>query len=166
MNDLENILAGRKSAHQELVDAAPTCLPMKLINTSVVNFVSLVGDHKDQLRSAFGDKFVKEICRQHNNLVRVTAQEAPLLLKLSRSMETLHVFSKSWASCGSFFQELLLFSVGLATLIPTTSRVEGDLLLMGYCRNYYCSGMTDFALEGFLYAKQFFNLRKSAAQLE
>ena len=47
---------------------------MELIKTYVVNFVSLVGNHKDQLRSAFGDEFVKEIFRQHKYLVRITDQ--------------------------------------------------------------------------------------------
>ena len=166
MNGLVKILAGRQSARQELVDPAPPCLPMDLMKTSVVNFVSLVGNHKDRLHSAFGNEFVKEIFRQHKDLVRVTAREAPLLSQLSRSMATCHVFSKPWAPCGSRFRELLLFSAGLATLMPTTSRVEGDFSLMGYRRNYYCSGMTDFALEGVMYAKQLFDLRKAAAQLE
>ena len=38
--------------------------------------------------------------------------------------------------------------------------------LMGYRRNYYCSGTTNFALEGVMRAKQFFDLRKAAEQLE
>ena len=79
MNGLVNILAGRQSACKELADTAPPCLPMELIKTSVVDFVSLVGDHKNQMRLAFGDEFVKDIFRQHKDLVRVTAQEAPLL---------------------------------------------------------------------------------------
>ena len=47
MNVLVNILAGRQSACQELADAAPPCLPIDLIKTSSVDFVSLVGNHKD-----------------------------------------------------------------------------------------------------------------------
>ena len=109
---------------------------------------------------------MKEICLQHKYLVRVTAQETPLLSQLSRLMTTRHVFSKSWAPFGSRFRELLLFSEGLATLMTTTSRVEGDFSLMGYRRNYYCLGMTNFALEGVMYAKQFLDLRESAEQLE
>ena len=104
---------------------------MELIKTSVVNFVSLVGDHKDRLCSVFGDEFVKDIYRQNKELVRVTAQEAPLLSQLSRSMATRHVFSKCWAPCGSRFRELLLFSTGLETMMLTTRRVEGNFLLMG-----------------------------------
>ena len=50
--------------------------------------------------------------------------------------------------------------------MPTTIYVEGDFSLMGYRRNYYYSGMTDFALEEVMYAKQFFDLRKTVAQLK
>ena len=74
MIGLVKILAGRQSARQELADAAAPCLPMEIIKTSVVNFVSLVGDHKYQLRSVFGDEFVKELFHQHKDLVRITAQ--------------------------------------------------------------------------------------------
>ena len=104
MNGSVKILADRQSACQELADAAPPCLPMELIKTYAVDFVSLVGDYKDRLRSEFGDEFVKDIFRHHNNLVRLTAQEDPLLSKLIRSMDTRHVFSKSWAICGSRFR--------------------------------------------------------------
>ena len=92
MNGLVKIIVGRQSARKELVDAAPPCLTMELINTPVVNFMSLVGDQKDRLRSAFVDKFVKEILRQHKDLGRVTDQEAPLLLQFISSMATRHVF--------------------------------------------------------------------------
>ena len=118
------------------------------------------------MRSEFADEFVKYICRQHNDLVRIIAQKAPLLSQLSRSMATRHLFSKSWNLCVSCFRELLLFSAGLATLMPTSIRVEGNFSSMGYRRNYYCSGMTNFALEGVMYAEQSFELLKSAVQLE
>ena len=164
MNGLAKIMAGRQSACQELADADPSCLPMDLIKTSVVDFVSLVGDRKDRPRSAFGDEFVKEIFRQHKDLVRVTAQEAPLLLQLSRSMATRHVFSKSWDTCGYCFRQLLLFLEEIATMMPTTSRVEGDFSSMVYRRNYYCSEMTDFALEGVMYSKKLFDLSESRGE--
>lgn len=31
--------------------------------------------------------------------------------------------------------------------MPTTSRVEGDFLLVNYRKNYHCSNLSDFALE-------------------
>ena len=109
---------------------------------------------------------MRDIFRQHKDLVRVNAQEAPLLSQLSRLIATRHVFLKSWDPCGSCLRELLLFLTGLATLMTTLSCVEGEFSLIGYHRNSYCSGMTDFALKGVMYAKNFSDLRKSAAQLE
>lgn len=63
MNGLVKILAGRQSARRELAGAAQPCLPLELIKTSVVDFVDLVSDHKEQLRSAFGDSFMNEVFR-------------------------------------------------------------------------------------------------------
>ena len=58
-----------------------------------------------------------------------------------------------------------MFADGLAALIPTTSCIEGDFSLMSYCRNSYCSGLTDFSLEGVMYANQSKDLQKVAASL-
>ena len=35
-----------------------------------------------------------------------------------------------------------MFVEGLATMMPTTSRVESDFSLMSYRRNSYCAGLT------------------------
>ena len=58
-----------------------------------------------------------------------------------------------------------MFVAGLATMMPTTSRVEGDFSLMSYRRNSYCAGLTDFPLEGVMYAKQYKALQQAAARL-
>ena len=81
-------------------------------------------------------------------------------------MATRHMFSKSWSPCGSRFQELLLFSAGLATLMPKMSRVEGDFSIVGYRRNSYCLEITKFALKGVMYDKQLFDLRKAVVQIK
>lgn len=61
MNGLVKVLAGRKSARKELANAAPPFLPLELIKTSVVEFVSLAARHKDRLSSVFGVGFLKDI---------------------------------------------------------------------------------------------------------
>ena len=142
------ILSGRQQAAGRESLPVPPCLPVELINTSNVNFVSLVGSHQHALRSCFGDAFLLQVCQQHKDLVRIVAQEAPLSSQLHAKMGTDMVFRKSWAPCGPRFKELRLFAAGLATVMPTTSRVEGDFSLMCYRRNIYASGLTDFALEG------------------
>ena len=58
-----------------------------------------------------------------------------------------------------------MFAAGLATVMLTASRVEGDYLLMSYCRNSYYSGLTDFSLEGVMYAKHYTAIQKVAASI-
>jgi hypothetical protein len=164
LHGLTVVIAGRQASGRES-SPIPPCLPVELINTSNVAFVSLVGSHKHALRSCFGDDFLQQVCQQHKELVRVVTQEAPLSTKLHTKMLTGMVFSKSWAPCGSRFKELRQFVAGLATVMPTTSRVEGDFSLMCYRRNSYASGLTDFALEGAVYAKQYDDLQVAASKL-
>jgi hypothetical protein len=60
----------------------------------------------------------------------------------------------------------VMFSAGLATVMPTTSRVEGDFSLMYYRRNSYCSAMPEFSLEGVTYSKQYDALKRVAIGLQ
>ena len=98
-------------------------------------------------------------------LLGIVAQEAPLSSQLHARLLTHMVFSKSWAPCGSRFKEFGQLAAGLATVMPTTSRVEGDFSLMCYRRNIYSSALTDFALEGAVYAKQYDDLQVAASKL-
>lgn len=162
MNRLVKVIAGRQAAGHAS-SAVPPCLPLELIKTSVLDFVSLVSNHKAQLRSSFGDDFLQQVCDQHKELIRTAADESPLLEQLTK--RTRLIFSKAWSPCGSRFVELQKFCAGLASVMPTTSRVEGDFSLMTYRRNSYCSAMTDFALEGVMFAKQFPALQRVTASL-
>jgi hypothetical protein len=107
----------------------------------------------------------KFVSNTSKDLVRIVAQEAPLSSQLHAKMGINMVFSKSWSPCGPRFKKLRLFAAGLATVMPTTSRVEGDFSLMCYLRNIYASGLTDFALEGSIYAKQYDDLQVAASKL-
>ena len=164
LHGLTVVIAGRQAAGRES-SPVPPCLPVEFINTSNVDFVTLVGSHKHALRSCFGDAFLQQVCQQHKDLVRIVAQEAPLSSQLHAKVLTHMVFSKSWDPCGSRFKELRQFAAGLATVMPTTSRVEGDFSLMCYRRDSYSSGLTDFALEGAVYAKQYDDLQVAASKL-
>lgn len=164
LHGLTLVIAGREAAGRECTPVPP-CLPVELINTSYVDFVALVGSHKHALRSMYGDAFLQSVCQQHKDLVRIVAQEAQLSSQLHAKVDTHQVFSKSWSPCGSRFTELRQFAAGLATVMPTTSRVEGDFSLMGYRRNTYASALTDFALEGAMYAKQYDDLCRVASKL-
>jgi hypothetical protein len=164
LNGLMVVIAGREAAGRESTPVPP-CLPVELINTSYVDFVALVGGHKRALRALYGDAFLQSVCQQHKDLVRIVANEAQLSSQLHAKVEVDKVFSKSWSPCGSRFKELRQFSAGLATVMPTASRVEGDFSLICYRRNSYSAALTDFALEGTMYAKQYDDLRGAAAKL-
>jgi hypothetical protein len=126
--------------------------------------VSLVASHKAQLRSAFDDEFLQKVCQQQKELVRVAAKEPGLMMQLQS--KTQNAFSQSWSPCGSRFKDLEKYSAGLATVMATMSRVEGDFSLMNYRRNSYCSAMTDFSLEGVMYSKQYDALQRVATRLQ
>jgi hypothetical protein len=164
LHGLTVVIAGRQAAGRES-SPVPPCLPLELVNTSNVAFVSLVVSHKHALRAHYGDAFLQTVCQQHKDLIRIVAEEAPLSTQLHAKVKTEMVFSKSWSPCGSRFHELRQFAAGLATVMPTTSRVEGDFSLMCYRRNSYASALTDFALEGAIYAKQYDDLQVAASKL-
>eukprot|EP00171_Calliarthron_tuberculosum_P021332 IDg21332t1 len=90
---------------------------------------ALVSYHKLQLRAGNKPYMQQKRCQQHKDFIRVAAQEASLMSQLQA--KTRSMFAKSWAPSFSRFYELQVFAVGLATVMPTTSRVEGDFSLMG-----------------------------------
>ena len=162
MNRVVVVCSGRQVSGRESA-SVPPCLPMDLVGTSVVGFVALVSSHKTHLQSAFKPEVLQKICQQHKYLVRIAAQEP--LLRSQLQAKTRSVFSKSWLPCVSCFHELQMFMEGLMKVMPTTSRVEGDFSLMSYHHNSYFLGLTDFSLEGIMYANQYKALQKVAAPL-
>lgn len=161
MNGIARLFQGRKSSDFAAV-SMPPCLPLELVATSDVEFKSLVSQHKEQLRTAFGDEFIRNLGEQHKDLARCVIYEAAL--KDGLAARTHLDFSTSWAPCGSRFQALEIFAAGLATVTPT-SRVDGNVTLMGVRRSAYRAGMANFALEGTMYSKQYCKLQKVARQL-
>ena len=162
MNRVDAVCSGRKAAGRKSA-YVPPCLPMELIDTSVVDFVALVYSHKTQLRYAFMPEFLQNICQQHKYLVRISAQDPPLRLEFQAKAHS--VFSKSWSPWGSCFHELQTSAASLATVMHTTSRIEGDFSVISYRRNSYCSGLTDFSFEVVMYAKQYKALQKVVVYL-
>jgi hypothetical protein len=101
MNGTVTVLGGRKAAGCES-EPRPPCLPRELLDTLALELVSLVASHKAQLRSAFEDEFLQNVCQQQKELVRVSAKEPALIMQLrSKSRNAL---SQSWYPCGSRFK--------------------------------------------------------------
>eukprot|EP00171_Calliarthron_tuberculosum_P000595 IDg595t1 len=145
-------MSERQSTYHQ-ADAIPRVLPLDLLNMSTVDFVALVGSHKTRLLSAYDEAFIQDVCKQHKVLIRIISTEPSLRTQLESKVKK--GFSAAWAPMGSRVASLRTFAAGIATVMPTTSRVEGDFSLMGYRRNEYCSGLTDFSLEGVMHAKQY-----------
>lgn len=163
LTGIHRIIQGRSSS-SEALDAIPPCLPLEFKDTSEIDFVHLVNDHKVRLTQTLGNDFIREVCQQHKKLVHAMSTEPAIFSQISSS--AWKGFSAAWSPAGSRFCELQQFAAGLATVMPTTSRVEGDFSLMKYRHNTYCAVLTDFALEGVMYAKQYNMLQDVANALQ
>jgi hypothetical protein len=106
---------------------------------------------------------VSKVFEQHKALIRILELEPVLRARLER--ESKKEFSVAWSGVGSRFSELQTFAAGIATVMPTTSRVEGDFSLMNYRRNEYCANLTDISLEGVMHSKQYPDLLKDVLDL-
>jgi hypothetical protein len=73
--------------------------------------------------------------------------------------------------CGSVldgkskYKELASFAVGLASIPPGTHTVEGDFSTLKGIKDPSRSSLSNYALEGQLHAKQFFDVTTSVAEL-
>jgi hypothetical protein len=125
--------------------------------------VEVVSGHNESLLSVFDAAFVSKVCEQHKALIRIIELEPVLRARLER--ESKKEFSVARSGVGSRFSELQTFAADIASVMPTTSRVEGDFSLMNYRRNEYCANPTDFSLEGVMHSKQYPDLLKAALDL-
>ena len=140
---------------------------MELFRVSQCDMIALVRKHKKRLVNHFQEKandIIESICDQHTKLKQCIASE-PELETSFRSCASAD-FEIAWVPGGSRFQDLQRFCAGLATVMPTTSRVEGDFSLVNYRRNDHCSNLSDFALEGVMHSHQLRELQNAVANLE
>jgi hypothetical protein len=166
LSGIATIIKGRQSTHVES-EMMPPVLPLELVRTSQCDFIALVRNHKKRLVNPFSDKadnIIESICDQHTNLKQCVSSEPDLERSLHSSCN--QDFDLAWAPGGSRFQDLQSFSAGLATVMSTTSRVEGDFSLTHYRRNEYCSNLSDFALEGVIHSKQLRDLQNAVIDIE
>ena len=64
-------------------------------------------------------------------------------------------FEGRWGILGAQFQKLRRLCGGFASVFPGTSTVESDFSVIGWEKNEYRTGLTDFSLEGILQCKQY-----------
>jgi len=158
LNGIALILRGRQSLSQ-VSREIPPCLPLSISEMPTVDFVNLVRLHKSRLETVYDEDFINKITDQQRLLKRAVANEPVLRSNLENIDQNL--FHEAWKSAGSRFRELRVFSEGMACILPTTARVEGDFSQMGYRRDASCAGLSDFSLEGIMHAKQFRVLEKA-----
>lgn len=86
-------------------------------------------------------------------------------LDCSPNLQT--IFQKD-SRCNSFYPEekslasdyssLHTFALGLTSIMPTKSHVEADFFFINYRKSEFNAAVSDFSLEGFLFARQFNDL--------
>jgi hypothetical protein len=165
VNGIVRILQGRQSAHAES-DPIPPVLPLELCSTSACDFIALVRTHKKRIEHHFkerSEEVLENICDQHTNLLEEVALDSKLkdaLLSVSNQE-----FEVAWAPGGSRSIDLQAFASGLATVMPTTSRVEDDFSDMTARRDFQCHNFSDFALEGVIHSKQLHQLQNASSHM-
>ena len=115
--------------HGTFAEAEPTppVLPLELVLISECDFITLVRTHKKRIVDHFAeeaDMMLESICDQQA-LLRQCVSEEPDLQRCLQSASNLD-FNLAWAPAGPRFHHLQSFVAGLATVMSTTSRVEGD----------------------------------------
>ena len=131
--------------------------PLHLIELSTADFVRLVSKHKKRILHTLGEQELQKITEQNAQLVKVVARSPNVkaaLLTDSRHSS----FNRVWSALGSDYSSLRMFAAGLASVMPTTSRVEGDFSFINYRKDEYNAALSDFSLEGVLFARQFNDL--------
>jgi hypothetical protein len=74
-------------------------------------------------------------------------------------------FEVAWEAGGSRFMDLQAFASALATMMSTTSRVEGDYSDTTARRDFQCLNFSDFALEGVMHSKQLHQIQDTSAHI-
>lgn len=89
---------------------------------------------------------------EHQAWSRAIANEPSLLSAFKKSKND--SFNKVWNFAGLRFDSLRLFSFIIALVMPTTSRVEADISFITWRKDEIFSVLSDFLLEGVLFARQ------------
>jgi thioredoxin-related protein len=63
-------------------------------------------------------------------------------------------FKEGWSPLGKDYDALKEFCGNLAGVMPGTSSMESDFLLINWTRDPYSNSLTDFSLEAILHGKQ------------
>lgn len=104
---------------------------------------------------------IEEIGGQYASMKRA-CREKPSFTNTVHGCDDIKAdFAIGWVSGGAAdcFGALREFCGSLASVLSNTSMVESDFPIIGWEKDVYRKGLTDFSLEGVLYCKQLLRLR-------
>ena len=151
LNGLMRIKVERNCYDQQF-ETLPEYTPLDLIGISALDFIQVVRNHKKRILLSFGYTEVSNIIDEHKELAKTVAKEPSLKAALEAGARK--PFNEAWKPAGHRFQYLCRFAAGMASLMATTSRVEADFSFINYRKDEYNSALSDYSLEGVLYARQ------------
>lgn len=152
LNGILKINAARNCYHQRF-ESVPAHTPLAMVGVPVLDFVRLVQKHKPRIVHTLGENTMQSIVDEHKALVAAVSREPRFKDRLEKDSESTS-FNKIWQTASDRFWNLRQFAAGLATVMPTTSRVEADFSLINYRKDEFCTGLSDFSLEGVLFSRQ------------
>lgn len=92
------------------------------------------------------------ITDHHKELMSSVARESQLQAALEKVVKK--SFNQAWDVTGHRFESLRRFVAGLASVMPTSSRVEANFFFMNFCKDEYSSNLSDYSLERIMFECQ------------
>jgi hypothetical protein len=143
-----------------------TTTPVDMVQCVADDFVQLLDRHSDRLRASCGSAATSQIWRQRNHLISRFETDSAFRRRVEGS-SGMHI-DEMWERVDGEgeYKELAAFAVGLASIPPGTHTVEGDFSTLKGIKDSSRGSLSNYALEGQLHAKQFFDVTASAAKAE
>ena len=157
LNGVKRIKAEQNSYRVQFASIPPHT-PLKLKDMESHEFVRLIQKHRGRLAAAYTSDEIRQITQEHKALKEAVVRRPDLLHQIEIDSKQ-SGFNQVWESVQAF-PMLRAFAAGLATIMPTTSRVEADFSQVNYRKDAFCSNLSDFSLEGVMHSKQLGDLEK------
>jgi hypothetical protein len=157
IDGLSGIVAQRNENNE--ADNSAAALPVLshlLVNIRTSELCRLILSSEPRLvATGWTSSSIELIERDHRDLLRAYRSEPHFASAINKCSSAKTCFEQGWAPANGRFEGLREFCGGLATVFPNTAPVEADFSVIGWEKNDYRQGLTDFSLEGILQAKQY-----------
>ena len=132
----------------------PPCLPHELVNLNGRDFAELLRSQRGRIVTAFDEQELDGLEDEYRELVSMYRKNQTIKEALD-GCTLMTSFEGGWGILGTRFPKLKRLCGGFASVFPGTSTVESDFSVIGWEKNEYRTGLTDFSLEGILQCKQY-----------